>query len=221
MGRTWRRLSAAVVLSIAAACTGAGENAQTAQQPTAGLPEGHPPITGGATASAQGPGGVVMEKVDGGGYTYVRLTAGDQEIWVAGPVTAIEVGDTVMVSNPMSMGQFTSKALNRTFDNLYFADAFVAPGAAGTVAPSSSDAAQGGVKQASVAETMNSGGYTYVRISVDGNDVWLAGPETQVKEGDAITWTGGMVMRGFTSSTLKRTFDEILFVNQISVVTPS
>lgn len=228
MRRTWRRLSTAVLLSLTAACAKAGDGTQAAKQAPAALPEGHPPVGSGNAMAAQAPGGVVLETVDGGGYTYARLGAADQEIWVAGPVTALEVGDTVRLSNPMSMGTFTSKALNRTFDNLYFADRFLAPGEAAPAAPSpqrgaapdAGDATVPATSQGVVAETMDSGGYTYARVTLDGKDVWLAGPQTKIAEGNAISWSGGMVMQNFTSNTLHRTFERILFVNRITVVTP-
>lgn len=210
MHRISRRLLAAAVLFVAAACS-AGD-AEGPQQAGTALPEGHPPITGQAGATADGPGGMVLETVDGGGYTYVRLGADDQEIWVAGPITDLEVGDTVQLVNPMAMGEFTSSALERTFENLYFADGFRKPGAPGSAAHAP------GATQGIVEETMNSGGYTYVRVTSEGRDLWLAGPETPVATGDSVGWVGGMLMRGFTSSTLERTFDEILFVNAFTVV---
>jgi len=213
MSNAWRRLSTATLFTIfAAACSRGGDPPGAAQQAGGALPEGHPPISGQAAGGQQGPGGIVLETVDGGGYTYVRLGANGQEIWVAGPVTALAVGDTVVMVNPMAMGQFTSKALERTFDNLYFADAFRKPGEVAAAAPDA------GAKTGVVQETMNSGGYTYARVSAGDVDVWLAGPETVVSEGQTISWTGGMVMTGFKSKSLDRTFDQILFVNSIHVV---
>ncbi len=216
MTRTWRRLPAAVLLTVlAAACSRGGETADASQQPAQGLPQGHPPVSGGgAVATANGPGGVVLETMDGGGYTYVRLGATGQEIWVAGPVTAVAVGDTVQLVNPMSMGQFTSKALDRTFDNLYFADGFVKPGQAARASGAHMDSGMRGVVQ----ETMDSGGYTYARVTIADKDVWLAGPQTIVQKGQTVTWSGGMVMKNFTSNTLNRTFDQIYFVTELMLV---
>jgi hypothetical protein len=58
--------------------------------------------------------------MDAGGYTYVLIDLVEEQRWYAGPVTAISVGDVVQTTNGMSMGAFTSKTLNRTFDDLYF-----------------------------------------------------------------------------------------------------
>ena len=66
-----------------------------------------------------------------------------------------------------------------------------------------------------VKQTMNSGGYTYVLLSTSSGDVWLAGPESKVKVGQKISSGEGMLMQGFNSKTLKRTFDKIYFVNSL------
>ncbi|QEM66799.1 hypothetical protein FO488_00565 [Geobacter sp. FeAm09] len=62
-----------------------------------------------------------------------------------------------------------------------------------------------------VVETMNSGGYTYINLEKDGNKNWIAIPATQVTVGQEVQLRPGMEMGKFTSSTLKRTFDGIIF----------
>jgi hypothetical protein len=62
-----------------------------------------------------------------------------------------------------------------------------------------------------VAETMNSGGYTYVSIENNGKKTWVAIPQTAVKVGQNVTCQPGMVMQNFTSKTMNRTFDSIIF----------
>lgn len=62
-----------------------------------------------------------------------------------------------------------------------------------------------------VAETMNSGGYTYVSLEKNGKKTWVAVPQTTVKVGQELTCQPGMEMKNFTSKTLKRTFDSIIF----------
>lgn len=220
MTRTWGRPAMAVVLTLlATACNRPAETADAPQQPQQGLPEGHPPINGGsATVSNSTAGGVVLETMDSGGYTYARLGARGQEIWVAGPVTALNEGDTVQIVNPMSMGKFTSKTLDRTFDDLYFIEGFHKPGSEDANGPSAAAHPGASAMRGVIQETMDSGGYTYVRVSINDKDVWLAGPQTVVSEGQTVTWSGGMVMRNFTSNTLDRTFDQIYFVNSLTVV---
>ncbi|MDH4261907.1 MAG: DNA-binding protein [Spirochaetia bacterium] len=68
-----------------------------------------------------------------------------------------------------------------------------------------------------VAETMNSGGYTYILMKGDdGKYFWMACLEVSVKKGDKITAAKGYVMRNFTSKTLKKTFPSILFIDTVT-----
>ncbi len=66
-----------------------------------------------------------------------------------------------------------------------------------------------------VLETANGGGYTYIRLMLDGKETWVAGPETEVKVGDRVMLTPGNRMVMFWSRTMDRTFEEILFVGGI------
>jgi hypothetical protein len=68
-----------------------------------------------------------------------------------------------------------------------------------------------------VLETMDSGGYTYVRIAGGDGEVWAAGPQTSVKVGDTVSFPRGMEMRNFRSDKLGRSFERIAFVNSITV----
>jgi hypothetical protein len=62
-----------------------------------------------------------------------------------------------------------------------------------------------------VVETMNAGGYTYVSLEKDGKKTWIAIPVTEVKVGQKVTYLPGAEMRNFTSKTLNRTFESIIF----------
>ena len=64
--------------------------------------------------------GTVSETMDAAGYTYVRIDTDGQQLWVAGPETAVEVGDIVQASTRMPMADFWSDSLFRKFDVLYF-----------------------------------------------------------------------------------------------------
>jgi hypothetical protein len=74
------------------------------------------------------------------------------------------------------------------------------------------------IVQAPVSQTMNASGYSFVEVQTQEGPLWLAGPEAEIAEGDLLAWQGGMVMRGFVSKSLDRTFEEILFVEELSVV---
>jgi len=62
-----------------------------------------------------------------------------------------------------------------------------------------------------VVETMNSGGYSYVCLEKGGQKTWVAVPETKVSVGQQMSVLPGMVMPNFTSKSLNRTFDSIIF----------
>ena len=62
-----------------------------------------------------------------------------------------------------------------------------------------------------VIETMDSGGYTYVLLEKDGRKTWVACPQTKVEKGKNMSFQQGSEMQNFTSKTLKRTFDKIIF----------
>ena len=167
--------------------------------------------------SYAGPAGIVLETMNAERYTYARVGADEEEVWVAGPMTELAVGDTVSLIGAGNMGPFTSPSLDRTFAALYFIDQFLGAGAAD------------GTFQGTIIETMNAAGYTYVQVNV-GEEfswmvapgaeeplIWLAGPETVLSVGDSVSWQGGSVMRGFHSNTLERTFTEIIFVGSFTV----
>lgn len=78
--------------------------------------------------------------------------------------------------------------------------------------PMGGAAAPAGVPLAGkVAETMASGGYTYLLLERDGKKTWAAIPETPVEVGREITLKPGMEMKNFASKALKRTFESIYF----------
>ncbi len=64
---------------------------------------------------------------------------------------------------------------------------------------------------ASVTETMDAGGYTYMKVSDGTQTYWVAVTATPVSVGQHITFTEQMWMPNFKSRALNRTFDKILF----------
>ena len=62
-----------------------------------------------------------------------------------------------------------------------------------------------------VAETMDSGGYTYINLEQDGKSTWVAVPITPVTVGQKVSVLPGFVMNNFNSKTLNRTFEMIVF----------
>jgi hypothetical protein len=76
--------------------------------------------------------GTVVETMNAGGYTYAKVDrAGHDQIWVAGPETALAVGTTLGTMKGSLMPNFHSDTLNRTFDQIYFVDSLPVSGGAG------------------------------------------------------------------------------------------
>ena len=88
--------------------------------------------------------------------------------------------------------------------------------AAAQPAPVSPAAPEGGTVTGSVGETMNSGGYTYVKLQTGKDDVWIAATEFAVKIGDRLTVALEMPMANFHSKTLNRDFPMLYFVSNVS-----
>ncbi|MCF6309312.1 MAG: hypothetical protein L3J19_02390 [Sulfurimonas sp.] len=66
-----------------------------------------------------------------------------------------------------------------------------------------------------VLETMDGGGYTYVKVDQDGNAYWIAGPKSNVTVGASISYIEQMIMSDFTSKALNKKFDTLMFVSAI------
>lgn len=95
-----------------------------------------------------------------------------------------------------------------------------APAPAGASAGSSAGStagAEAGTIRGVVAETMNSGGYTYARLTADGKDTWIAGSEFPVTVGDQLTAAVDMPMENFHSRTLNRDFPLVYFVREVAL----
>lgn len=69
---------------------------------------------------------------------------------------------------------------------------------------------QGLVKSIEVA-----GGYSYLEVDVSGETFWLATTPIQLQVGDQIAWQDYAMMTNFSSKTLNRVFDRILFVDRV------
>ncbi|MEQ1572358.1 MAG: hypothetical protein ABMA64_42440, partial [Myxococcota bacterium] len=64
--------------------------------------------------------GRVVETFDGGGFTYAWLEGSEGNVWIAGPLTPLEAGQTVATTQGVEMAGFHSRALDRTFDSIWF-----------------------------------------------------------------------------------------------------
>ncbi len=59
--------------------------------------------------------------------------------------------------------------------------------------------------------------YTYIEVTQNKKNLWLAASTVAVKKGDVIRFDDGMVMTNFHSKSLNRTFPSITFVNRVVV----
>lgn len=71
-----------------------------------------PPAVGGRIS------GRVLETMNAGDYTYMRLDTGTGEVWTAVRETKVEKGATVVIDTQMVADNFESTTLNRKFDKL-------------------------------------------------------------------------------------------------------
>lgn len=183
--------------------------------------------------------GKVVETMNAKSYTYICLEKNGKRGWVAVPAVTVAVGQDIQVRPGTEMGEFTSRTLNRSFDNIVFSPGLVTdasaqvpqghpaldskgqlpqghPDTAATTKPTS-NASMPGTAAASVklegkvVETFDGGGYTYICLEKDGKKTWAAVPAAKVTLGDQIELQPGMAMPYFTSKALNRTFDTIIF----------
>ncbi|MEZ4235324.1 MAG: hypothetical protein R3F59_04025 [Myxococcota bacterium] len=178
--------------------------------------------------------GKVLESMDSGGYTFARLDACGMEAWVAGPVTPLEVGQSVSMPMGTVMTQFKAPSLGRDFDMILFVPWFRTVEASEVPAcaplPDQAGAKPGARPQragppgddewpGTVLETMNSGGYTYLHLAgCNDEQLWVAAPLSKIAKGQPVAAAGGVPMTNFHSGTLDRTFDTILFAQEVRVL---
>lgn len=71
-----------------------------------------------------------------------------------------------------------------------------------------------------VLESMNSGGYTYMRVGTNTGDLWAAVPETKIAKGSTVSLNVQMMMDNFESNTLHRKFDHLAFATLANGAAP-
>jgi len=67
-----------------------------------------------------------------------------------------------------------------------------------------------------VVEHTDASSYTYIKVVENDNEYWIAVPQMEVAEGDILFFTKSMEMQNFRSEALDRTFESILFVEDVS-----
>jgi len=70
-----------------------------------------------------------------------------------------------------------------------------------------------------VRTVLQAAAYTYLEVINDRQEaIWLAGPKLDIQPGNQVRHSKGVLMGGFYSKELKRSFDAILFVGQVRKV---
>jgi hypothetical protein len=83
-------------------------------------------------------------------------------------------------------------------------------------APQTTTAQPTGMRAVKVLETMDASNYTYMKVDENGKTLWIAATQMDVKEGETLYFSKSMEMKNFNSETLNRTFESILFVDDLS-----
>lgn len=65
--------------------------------------------------------GVVVDTLNGGGYTYLQIDDTKKKYWIAVEGTQVEKGTEVRFTEELRAKDFESKSLNRKFDEIVFA----------------------------------------------------------------------------------------------------
>ncbi len=87
--------------------------------------------------------------------------------------------------------------------------------------PKTEAMANDGSRKIEVVEHMDGGGYTFLKANENGNEVWVAIRSMPVEVGDVYYFTTAMEMKNFESKSLNKTFESILFVDNVSKTPPS
>lgn len=66
--------------------------------------------------------GTIEEKIDAGGYSYLKLTENNNSYWIAVPKANFTLGEEISFSQFMEMKNFKSETLDRTFESVLFVE---------------------------------------------------------------------------------------------------
>jgi len=96
-------------------------------KPSSKTEESEKPLSAHGTTAGEQPAananvlqGKVLERLDAGRYSYLRLSTSSGEIWAAVLLTKAGIGSEVTIENPIPMDGFETKTLKRKFDRIFF-----------------------------------------------------------------------------------------------------
>ena len=164
-------------------------------------------------ADLTGNRGQVLSSIQVPGYTYIEVRNNGRNVWLAGNPVEVAKGDVISWGQSAAMQNFKSTALDRVFEEILFVSAVYQGGDAAPQAASSAPVIE---NSGTVLSTENAAGYSYVEVETgSGKIVWLAAPVTEITVGQRIEWQGASKMTDFSSPSLGRTFEEIMFVSSV------
>ncbi len=131
---------------------------------------------------------IVAEVVQTSQYTYLRVGENDREYWMAIARRPVEVGETYYYQNALEMSNFTSKELNRTFEQIYFVQDLRSEADVGEMPEASPHAAVAVDRQSGISVPPAQGGVTIAELFANrdtyaGKTVRIRGKVTRVNAG--------------------------------------
>lgn len=148
--------------------------------------------------------GAVLETMNAGSYTYVKVHTAQGDVWAAAPTTVVAVGDEVTLPQGMLMKDFESPSMDRKFPEIYFVNSIekvgAAPGAPAGAMPGGEPGAEhagavmGGKAVAAGTVARADGGRTVAEIH--GERAQLAGQRVKVR-GQVVKSTSGVMGRNW------------------------
>jgi hypothetical protein len=114
--RLMKKLNLIIIgIAFLASCNNSTQPEAVSTQP---IPEHN--MMKGSSGTASEKKAVVLESLDAGTYTYVRLEADGKEFWGAINAQTVEIGKSYYYTESVWMKDFESKQLQRTFDEVLF-----------------------------------------------------------------------------------------------------
>jgi hypothetical protein len=110
-----------------AACSGSARAIESGET----MPQGADPAAAQVAEAPPQTTGKVIENIDAGRYTYIKVDYGEKKIWAAAPHFEVTVGDKAVVPSGVAMMEYHSKILDRTFDVVYFVASVAVTGEGG------------------------------------------------------------------------------------------
>lgn len=201
------------------------------------LPETGRPLAVPVAQSTLPNSGEVSEVIHAGTYTYLHSMKDGKGTWLAIPKRDVPVGAEIRYAAGAVMKDFHSSSLDRTFQEVLFLGSVEVAGESAAAVPSghppvpttlppghapvpAAPASQPDLPNVGqVSEAIAAGQYTYLHVTDDGKETWLAIPRRDIPVGARVRYAEGAVMKDFHSGSLNRTFEEVLFLGNVVLTT--